>query len=160
MIHWFLFTLNATSAFNLSFLWAVFHKGSINGIEANAHIVNGIITIVDLWISGVPIQLLHFIYPVIFAAAYPIFSGIYTSISGIVIYKQVLNFRDQFDIAVSWTVLLTFVFTPLVHVLVFYLQYFVKFWILYYIFGRKQEPLLNDEDFEAEDSEAIEQKDA
>ena len=109
----------------------------MDGINANTHLVNGIVAVVEVWISGVPVQLLHFIYPMIYAAVYSVFTGIYFAASGNIIYDNVLDYGEGLGLAVGVVVGVTLVFIPLMH-LIFYFQYFVKFWILYYIFGRKQ----------------------
>ena len=145
MIHWLLFTLSADSAFTITFLyWALLYNGgAVSGTSANTHLINGIMMIVDLWVSGVPIQILHFYYPVIFGAVYGIFTGIHFSISGVVIYDGVLEYAEALGSAVGTVVALTFIFIPLVH-MIFYLQYLVKFWILYRIFHQKQEVRVED----------------
>lgn len=84
----------------------------------------------------------------IYGAVYSIFTGIYYVASdGIVIYTNVLDYGEELGRAVGTVVGVTLVFIPLVH-MIFYLQYFVKFWILYYIFGRKQNSEVNNVDLE------------
>ena len=53
------------------------------------------------------------------------------------LYDNVLDYGEGLGLAVGVVVGVTLVFIPLMH-LIFYFQYFVKFWILYSIFGRKQ----------------------
>ena len=131
IIHWLLFTLGTDVTFGISVLyWAL-------ALQRWGHLVNGIVAVVEVWISGVPVQLLHFIYPMIYAAVYSVFTGIYFAASGNVIYDNVLDYGEGLGLAVGVVVGVTLVFIPLMH-LIFYFQYFVKFWILYYIFGRKQ----------------------
>ena len=147
MIHWVLFTLGIDTAFTVTVLyWALLYRGGdVDGVNANTHLVNGIVAVAEVWISGVPVQLLHFIYPVIYAAVYSVFSGIYFVAScGLVIYDDVLDYGERLGHAVGVVVAVTLVFIPLVH-LVIYLQYFVKFWILYCIFGQKRKSAVDSE---------------
>lgn len=139
MIHWLLFTLATDLAVGVMILyWTLLYETGrpIDGINANTHLVNGLIALVEIWVSGVPVNFLHFIYPAIFGIVYAIFSGVYFGISGDIIYP-VIDYENKPGSAVGTVLGVLFVFLPLVHVL-FYLQHIAKFWILYYIFGRKE----------------------
>ena len=135
MIHWVLFTLSTDIAFTVTVLyWTLLYRGGdVGGASANTHLVNGIVAVAEVWISGVPVQLLHFIYPMIYAVVYSVFTGIYFAASGNVVYDNVLDYGEGLGLAVGVVVGVTLVFIPLVH-FIFYLQYFAKNWILYRLF--------------------------
>lgn len=140
MIHWLLFTLSTDLAVGVMILyWALLHSGDdVSGINANTHLVNGLVALAEIWISGVPVNFIHFIYTIIFGVVYGIFTGVYFVISGALVYPTVLDYNDGVGLAVGAVLGVVFVLLPLMHTVVFYLQHLAKFWILYYIFrGRK-----------------------
>ena len=132
-IQWFLFLISTEAAVAVTILyWALLYDGgSVDGINANTHLVNGIFAVVDLWLSGVPVRLLHFIYISLFGAAYVIFSGIYHAAGTDPIY-DVLDYRLHPTSASLIAVLVALLFLPFVHVLL-YLMYVARFWIVYSI---------------------------
>lgn len=142
MIHWLLFTLGTDLALGVLVLyWALLYDGSsVSGVNANTHLLNGLVAVIELWVSGVPINILHFIYTVIFAAVYSLFTGIYFAPSGAIVYSGVLDYGTNLGGAVGAVVGVVLVFLPFVHIVIFFMQYFLKFWILYYVFGRRQQP--------------------
>lgn len=142
MIHWLLFTLGTDLAVGVMILyWALLYESgdSVNGVNANTHLVNGLIALVEIWISGVPVNMLHLIYTMIFAIVYAIFTGVYFTISGNIVYP-VLDYENRPGGAVGAVLGVVFGLFPLVHIGIFYLQHFAKFWILYFVFGRKERP--------------------
>lgn len=141
MIYWFLFTIGNEVAFIIMVLfWALVFRGgrSLSGASINAHLINGIFSIVDLWVSGVPVNLLHFVYLMIFGAVYAVFSGIYFAITGDIIYSF-LDYGTNPGLAVGSCILLILIFLPLVHAIVFYLQYVAKCWLFWWCLNKRRE---------------------
>ena len=107
----------------------------MDGINANTHLVNGLVALVDFWVSGVPINFLHFIYLMLYATVYIVFTGIYFAASGESVYSTVLNYQDGVGIALAAIFGTIFVFLPLVHTF-FYFMYLGKVWIMHCIYQR------------------------
>lgn len=64
MVYWVLFTIGnelATCIMVLYFL-LIYRGDEIDGVDANTHLTNGLLSLVDLWISGLPVNFLHFVY--------------------------------------------------------------------------------------------------
>ncbi|XP_067683873.1 protein rolling stone-like [Haliotis asinina] len=57
----------------------------------NVHGLNTVFVIVDTFISARPVRILHFIYTLIYAVAYIIFSLIYWATDRAIIYKNILD---------------------------------------------------------------------
>jgi len=80
--------------------WSLLYRGGpVDGINANTHLTNGLIALVDLWVSGTPVQILHFIYLQAFGVAYAVFTGIYyvaggTNIGGQPYVYPVLDYEN------------------------------------------------------------------
>ena len=131
MLQWFFFTLGNEPAFLIFLLyWALINQnGNNNAISINVHLVNGVVAVADVWISGVPVNLLHIVYLEIFSAIYVLFSGIYYAISGEVIYEKVLDYGQYLGLAVGVSVGVILVVVPLAHVVVFWLQYLLRSWL-------------------------------
>lgn len=126
-------------AFLISVLyWTFLYRGQVvTGVTVNIHLINGVMSLVDLWVSGTPVNTLHVIYPMILGAIYCILSGIYFGISGDIIYEKVLDYENNPGRAIAASIAVIFVVLPIIHIGIFYLQYVAKFWILHYIFGRQ-----------------------
>ena len=161
MIHWVFFILGTEVAVLVMLLyWILLYTGSsVDGINANTHLVNGLVAIIDLLITGVPIRILHVIYPLIFGTAYSIFVGIYFVASGESVYGRITDFENNPGGAVGILVAVVLVVVPLVHMVVFYLPYLARYWILYCIFNRRDATSESEqremkEDFDRKDSVA------
>ena len=141
MLHWIFFLLANELAVTIMILyWSLLYRGgAVDGINANVHLMNGLVALLDLWVSGVPINFLHVIYPMIFGAVYGLFSGIYYAITEDVIYQRVLDYGEHLGTAVGVVLGVVLVFIPLMHCVIFYLQHQVKFWIFYWCFARSQD---------------------
>ena len=66
--------LYATSCYKY---YTVLTEGTITFDGFAAHAVNTIYVLTDIFITGVPIRILHFFYPIIFVLVFIIFSAIY-----------------------------------------------------------------------------------
>jgi hypothetical protein len=131
IVHWVFYSIGNELALCIMILyWTFLYRGEdVNGVSANTHLLNGILSLVDMWICGLPIYYLHVIYLMIFATTYSIFSGIYFLATGGIIYV-VLNYRSNPGTAVGLYLGVIFLLLPVVHLLV-YLMYLVKQWVVY-----------------------------
>ena len=133
----------------------------MSGVNANTHLVNGIVSLVDVFVFGVPISLFHMIYPVSFGVVYGGFTGIYYGANGTnpfigerYIYP-VLNYADQPTGASITLILVAFLFVPIVH-LVYYALYLARFWLVYVIYGRSGVPCWGEVSEEQENKKPLE----
>lgn len=123
--------------------WGLLYRGGpVDGINANTHLVNSLIALVDILISGVPVRLLHFIYPVIFSIAYATFTGIYfaaggTNPNGDPYIYGVIDYGSTPGPAAGYIIVIVVVVIPLIHLLLFGV-YSVRFWITYHIWKRNE----------------------
>ncbi len=145
MVHWFCFTIGGEVApMILVLYWAVLYSpGSpLDGVSLNTHLINGIVSIADLIFTGVPISLLHIIYPVAFSATYTAFTGVYFAANGTnpsdepFIYP-VLNYGAAPLTASLYSVLIALVFVPFMH-LVYYCIFLIRFWLVYALYGHSK----------------------
>jgi hypothetical protein len=138
MIHWLLFTLATDLAVGVMILyWSLLYDSSvpITGTNANTHLINGLVALIEIWASGVPVNLVHVLYTMVFGVIYSIFTGVYFVISDNLIYETVLDYNNGIGLAVGAIFGVVFVLMPLVHIL-FYLQNLAKFWILHFVFRK------------------------
>lgn len=144
---------NEMSFLVVIYYWIILSDGDhVSFNDANVHIINGIIALVDLWVSGVPLRFLHVIYPIIYSTIYIVFTGIYYSITGCNIYKA-MDYREK-PLKTSLLILATLlVIIPFIHVFVFYFQYKVKQDILTCITlkCRKKKERMHDDESQMED---------
>lgn len=146
MIHWASFSMFGEVALIVTILyWAVLYTPGfpIDGVNANTHLINGIVSVVDVFFFGVPVSFLHFIYPMFFGAAFASFSGIYWSANGTnpvtggrYIYS-LLDYSNNTTTASIVVVLVVIIAIPLVHI-VFYAIHLARFWLVYAIFDSKK----------------------
>lgn len=131
MVHWVFYSIGNEFALCIMILyWSfIYRGGTVDGVNANTHLLNGVLSLVDMWLSGVPVNFLHFVYIVLFSAVYSVFTGVYYLCTGDIIY-DVLDYRSNAGAAVGLYLSLTFILLPLVHVLV-YLMYVGKQWVVY-----------------------------
>ncbi len=131
MVQWLLFTIgNEAALFIMILYWTLLYRGgTVSGVSANTHLVNGLIALVDITISGLPVNLLHCVYLMTFGAFYSTFSGVYFIFSGNNIYS-VLDYKNDTGGAVGLYLALIFLLLPFIHFLVYSL-YLVKKWMLH-----------------------------
>ncbi len=142
MFHWATFSIFSEIALGIVILfWVVLYTGgSIDGVSANTHLVNGLVTILDVFMFGVPVGLLHVIYPLFFCTAYASFTGIYWAANGTnpgdeerYIYP-VLDYETQPTFSAIVVILATVVLIPVVHLALFTLH-LSRFWLVYALYG-------------------------
>ena len=143
-VQWVFFYFGAELAVVVVILyWAlIYNGGAVDGVNANTHLVNGIIGLIDIFFSGVPVRILHFIYGVAFGATYVVFTGIYhaangTNVQGDPYIYDVIDYGNNPGSATGWVLGVVFVLLPLVHLMVFGL-YTIRFWLTYCLWARKE----------------------
>lgn len=138
MVHWVYFTIGNELAFGIMVLyWSLIYRGgNIDGISANTHLLNGILSLADVWISGLPVNFLHVVYLLIFGTVYNIFSGVYFISTGENIYG-VLDYKNNTGSAVGLYLALTFLLLPFLHLCV-YLMYLGRQWVVYRVCAVRQ----------------------
>ncbi len=109
----------------------------MSGINANTHLVNGILALLDAWICGIPTNTLHVVYIMAFGAIYVFFTGIYLLGSGNIVYN-VLDYGEELGLAIATGCVVVLVFIPAIHFIIFYFQSKLQQFILYCIFKRKK----------------------
>ncbi len=154
IIHWLFFTIGNELAFVILLLyWILLYRGGpVDGINANTHLVNGLVAVLDLWVSGVPVNLLHFIYLMIYGSIYVIFTGIYFVFTNDIIYP-VIDYENGLGTAIVVAICSPIIAFPLGHIL-FYFMYLGKLWIMHCCFRQRYEPLQTHEDEEKGEEKA------
>lgn len=143
MIHWLSFSYGGELALAVTILyWIVLYRGGgVDGISANTHLTNGIISVVDILLTGTPVSLLHIIYPLSFGGAYAAFTGFYfagngTNVNGDPFIYSVINYDTNPGLSSAIVILVVILFLPLIHLLM-YALYIARFWLVYALYGRK-----------------------
>ena len=103
----------------------------------NKHLINGILVVVDLFVTAIPIRVLHVIYPITYAGIWIIFSGIYYVAGGTDIYGnryiyKVLNYEMNPASAAGLAILVLLVAIPVLYLCVFGL-YLLREGLLYLV---------------------------
>ena len=135
---WLLFLIGTESSVAVVILYWTLISGDVDSGEQDSainihfHLLNGIVALLELWITGLPIHLLHFIYPTLFAAVYSTFTGVYYAVNGTgsdgerYIYPA-LDYSSQPGVAAG-IILGAVVGFSVIHVL-FFLQYLLRNWV-------------------------------
>ena len=134
-ISWLLFTISAELAVVVSLLYWTFLSGrdAFSGTSLHIHLVNGIVALLDVWITGTPIHLFHHFYTLVFVSSYAAFTGVYyatnsTGREGENYIYPVLDYSSSPGLAVGAVVGIALVVLPLIHVF-FIAHYLVRNWI-------------------------------
>ena len=93
-----------------------------SALTVHVHGVNGLLAIVDIFISRVPFQFLHLFYPSILTALYALLNGLYFAASGEIVYNA-LNYRDSLGTAIGLVIVLALSATP-IYIVLFLLAWF------------------------------------
>ena len=97
-------------------------------IDINLHAINSVIMFLEILVNGIPIRILHVLYPLIYGAVYVIFSAIYWSVDHRnVLYPGVLDWNKP-GTTIVIMLILAFVVIPLFQLLLF-LAYKLKVFI-------------------------------
>ena len=132
MLHWLTFTIGNEPALVTTLLyWALVYRGEhVSAVSINVHLVNGLVAILDVWVSGIPINLLHIVYLMLYGISYVLFTGIYYVASESVIYEAILDYGEGVGVAVAVVLCSIGLLLPLVHVVCFYLPYLGRCWVV------------------------------
>lgn len=125
---WFLFLVGGEVAFMIPVLfWSFLYNedSATSPLSINVHLVNGIVALMDLWVSGVPIFLLQFVYLQAFAWTYVAFTGIYYELANKTVIYPPLDYQKDPALAASLSVGMAMVGTVVVH-LIFLAQYLCR----------------------------------
>ena len=123
--------------------WSLLYRGgSVDPADVHTHGVNAAIALIDIIFSGVPVRILHFIYPVLFGITYSVFSGIYfaaggTNARGDPFIYSVLDYGNSPGSAAGWVLAISLVVLPIVNLLLFGL-YSVRFWLTHCLWARRE----------------------
>ena len=117
----------------------------ISGVNFNTHGSQGIISVIELLITGVPIRFYHFYFTQIFGSVYVVFTGIYhaaggTNVSDNPYIYSILDYGERPGSATGLVLGVILVFLPIIHFL-FYLIYVTRYWALYMIYGKRSSSL-------------------
>ncbi|XP_019620581.1 PREDICTED: protein rolling stone-like [Branchiostoma belcheri] len=123
-VHWVLHSTSITMAFLVTTLYWAFDKRELVATSINEHILNSVLALLDLFVSGTPVRVFHMVYPVAFAMAYSAFYVIYwaaggTGKSGEIVLYKLWDFEGNLKMAVVYMVLMVFVATPFFHLLTY-----------------------------------------
>ena len=122
---WLLFIVGAEAAFLIAVLfWTTLHN-STSPISINFHLINGAVALLDLWVSGIPVFLLQFVYIQAFGAAYVGFTGIYFAFGNESAIYPVLDYQSTPGKAAGLAMVMAVVGTVVVH-LIFLAQYLCR----------------------------------
>ena len=110
----------------------------MSGINANTHLVNAIVAIIDFCISGVPVNTLHFIYPMIFAAAYALVNGLYYAGTQTPVYP-VTDYGKDLGLAIGVSLASVFVLFPFIHLVFYFGLHKLKVLIMFCLFHSSSE---------------------
>lgn len=125
---WLLYNLSAGSAPIVTFLfWTIAYDGSgVTFINCSTHGANAAAVFLDLWITRMPMRMLHMVHGVAFGLVYSAFSVCYWYLGGTnqygepFIYK-VLNYGESPLKAVYYIVAISFIVAPVIHSMFFLL---------------------------------------
>ena len=115
--------------------WAILSKNQDPSLMTSAgnihvHLINGIVALLDLWIVGLPIHILHFLYTFLCALCYVAFTGVHhvtTNTTTSRLY-QVLDYKTDPGPAAGVVIGFALGLLPLLHVL-FISQYLLRHWV-------------------------------
>ena len=147
-IQWVLFTIGTEFAVSISIIFWIFFF-EFNVYSLHVHMINGIVAVLDLWITGIPIRLLHLAYVLLFGFVYILFTVLYytfngTDVCGNRFIYPILDYGSKGSGALGLLIGCTLGYLTTVHLL-FFIQYLARHWITGYIHRRlyAQRPLTN-----------------
>ena len=142
---WLLFSIAAEGAVGICALfWATeYHQNNADsGISLHLHLVNALVALLDLWVSGVPVHLLHIIYVEISASFYVFFTVIYyafggTDLDGERTIYPILNYDSRPGLAVVVAIVSAVVGGAVIHI-IFFLICTCRQWLTSHLLLRYQ----------------------
>ena len=137
---WFLFIVAAEAAALICILfWVTLYNfpGATSVFSIHPHLLSALVALFDLWVSGTPVYLLHFVYMQLFGSTYVCFTGIYyalngTGLNGSRAIYPILDYENNTGIAVGLSVSMALLGTVVLHML-FLAQYLCRMKITSYL---------------------------
>lgn len=124
-IMWVLFNIGISWAVSVTVLyWALLRTGPIDGVNITTHLVNALVGVFDIGVTGVPVRLLHIVYPTAAAGAYAVFTGIYFAANGTntldrpYIYS-VIDYGSSPGLSAGLVLAVVLVFFPVIYLLTY-----------------------------------------
>ena len=160
-IHWISFFVAGEATAGLIFLYWVFvfdPKKSIDHWEISTHILNGLLSWIDLWITQIPVRAHHIIYTIIYSVTYSIFTGFYYAAGGVnrINHKKyiylILDYGNSPVKATCFVLAGVFIYAPLVH-LFFYTNYLLREGLIHALVKRGYCKWLLEKEFGEEENE-------
>ncbi|XP_019620554.1 PREDICTED: protein rolling stone-like [Branchiostoma belcheri] len=121
-VHWVLHNTSIAAAFLVTTVYWTLDRATVSVSSIFEHVVNSVIALLDLSLSGTPVRILNVIYPVAYAATYAVFYVIYWAAGGkgrdgaTAIYA-VMDFGNSPGMASGVMVAFVFVGAPVFHLL-------------------------------------------
>ncbi len=143
MIHWASFSILSEIALVIAILYWIllYNGGPVDGVNANTHLLNAIVSILDVFFFGMPVNLLHIIYPACYGVVYASFSGIYWAANGTNPENEERYIYSLLDYNTSTAaviaILVVILYIPLIHLL-YYVVYLARFWLVYAVYGHNK----------------------
>lgn len=144
-VQWFLFTIGVESTLSITLIYWPF--GDIQRddnfefyghVNIALHLVNGVVALIDIWMSQIPVHLYHGIYLVGATSFYAIFTGLYYVSgggndydNGTYIYSQI-DYGESPGTASVFVIGVTIIYMPLVHLFV-YVNFLMRERLLYVV---------------------------
>ena len=126
---WLLFSIAAEGEVGICTLfWATeyYKNDAVSGISLQLHLINALVALLDLWVSGVPVYLLHVVYVEISASFYVVFTVVYYAFGGTDLEGErttypILNYGSRPGLAVFVAIGLALVGGAVIHTIFFLL---------------------------------------
>lgn len=133
-VQWFLFNTGITAALTITIgYWALIFDPDdpdfvVDAISISVHAINTLMAVIEIFLSAIPVRILHMIYPMIFGVIYVIFSVIYWAAGGREPYNngnfvyEVLDYGNEPGTAVGAALGMVLVVLPVMHTIVWALS--------------------------------------
>lgn len=139
---WLLFLVGTESALLTVLLyWAFSGKDAEKDISVSVnihtHILNGVVALLEVWVTGIPIHLLQFIYTLLFVGTYGVFTGVHYGVNSTDFGSEeyiypILDYGSEPYVAAAAVIIGVLVVCPLLH-LFLYLQCLLRQWLTTYL---------------------------
>lgn len=131
-VHWVLHFMGIDVAIAIVILyWVAIYDPNDNrgydyfgGVNLMTHLINGIVALVDIFVTAIPVNFLHFVYLIAFSGAYSAFSGFYfiangTNVEGEPYIYSVIDYGETPGTAAALVVTVSLLYYPLIHIVVY-----------------------------------------
>lgn len=138
-LDWFLFCIAVPVAISIAFniLISTDNSTATSVKDWNNHVLNGVVALLDICVSAIPVRLYHITYIIIYYSLYHLFSYIIWSFdhTANVIYEN-MDWNDPANVAVGWAIM-ALVSGSIVQIIVFAL-YRLRLFIYTKIYGDEE----------------------